>query len=293
VEEVREIAHVGVVGCGLMGSGIAEVCARSGFTTTVCELSDAALTSGRARVAGSLARGVEKAKFDQVTHDQALGLLSFTTDLAELHGVDIVIEAIVEQVEPKLALFAQLDAICSPDTILATNTSSIPITRIATSVGRPNRIVGMHFFNPVPVLKLVEVIPAIQTDPGVVARVSTFASALGKVPIVAKDRSGFVVNALLVPYLLGAVRMLEAGHASASDIDTAMTLGASHPIGPLALADLIGLDTCKAVADSLFDEYADSSFAAPPLLKRMVEAGYLGRKSGRGFFTYPSDGGKR
>jgi 3-hydroxybutyryl-CoA dehydrogenase len=271
-----------------MGSGIAEVCARAGLDVTVREIDDAALAAGRARIEKSLDRGLAAGKLAAGDRDAALGRLAYTVSLGDLADRDLVIEAATENPEIKAALFAELDGVVKrPDAILATNTSSIPVVAVAQATARPEQVVGLHFFNPAPVQKLVEVIPSVLTGLDTADRARAFvADVLGKTAITAPDRSGFVVNALLVPYLLSAIRMLEAGHATAGDIDTGMTLGCAHPMGPLKLADLIGLDTLKAIADSMYAEYKEPLYAAPPLLLRMTSAGLLGRKSGRGFYDY-------
>jgi 3-hydroxybutyryl-CoA dehydrogenase len=285
---MRDIARVGVAGCGLMGSGIAEVCARGGLDVVVREIDDAAAAAGRARIEGSLARAVRAGKLDPADRDAALARIRVTTRPDDLADRELVIEAATENPEVKAALFAELDRVVElPDAILATNTSSIPIVQVARATTRPDRVVGLHFFNPVPVQRLVEVIPSVLTAPSAVQRVTDLVTkALGKTVIKAPDRSGFVVNALLVPFLLAAIRMLDAGYASAEDIDQGMTLGCAHPMGPLRLSDLIGLDTLKAVADSMYEEYKEPLYAAPPLLRRMTDAGLLGRKTGRGFYDY-------
>jgi 3-hydroxybutyryl-CoA dehydrogenase len=285
---MSDITRVGVVGCGLMGSGIAEVCARAGLDVIVREIDDAAAASGHARIVASLDRAVKAGKLTADDRGAALARLTVTTRLSDLAGRDLVIEAATENPDVKAALFAELDQVVKrPDAILATNTSSIPIVQVAQATTRPGQVVGLHFFNPVPVQKLVELIPSLLTSEETAQRARDFATAvLGKTAITAPDRSGFVVNALLVPYLLSAVRMVEAGHATAEDIDTGMTLGCAHPMGPLKLADLIGLDTLQSVADSLYEEYAVPLYAAPPLLRRMTAAGRLGRKTGRGFYDY-------
>jgi len=271
-----------------MGSGIAEVCARAGLDVTVREIDDAALAAGRARIEKSLDRGLAAGKLAAGDRDAALGRLAYTVSLGDLADRDLVIEAATENPEIKAALFAELDGVVKrPDAILATNTSSIPVVAVAQATARPEQVVGLHFFNPAPVQKLVEVIPSVLTGLDTADRARAFvADVLGKTAITAPDRSGFVVNALLAPYLLSAIRMLEAGHATAGDIDTGMTLGCAHPMGPLKLADLIGLDTLKAIADSMYAEYKEPLYAAPPLLLRMTSAGLLGRKSGRGFYDY-------
>jgi 3-hydroxybutyryl-CoA dehydrogenase len=285
---MRDITRVGVLGCGLMGSGIAEVCARAGLDVIVREIDEAAAASGRARIEASLDRAVKAGKLTPGDTGAALGRLTVTTSLEDLADRDLIIEAATENPDVKAALFTELDRVVKrPDAILATNTSSIPIVQVAQATTRPAQVVGLHFFNPVPVQKLAEVIPSLLTSEETAQRARTFATeVLGKTPISAPDRAGFVVNALLVPYLLSAIRMVEAGHATAEDIDTGMTLGCAHPMGPLKLADLIGLDTLEAIADSLHAEYAEPMYAAPPLLRRMTAAGRLGRKTGRGFYDY-------
>ncbi len=285
---MSEITRVGVAGCGLMGSGIAEICARGGLDVIVREIDSAAAEAGRARIQASLARAVRAGKITAEDRDAALARLTVTTRLEDLADRELVIEAATENPVVKAALFAELDrVVAGPDAILATNTSSIPIIQVAQATRRPERLVGLHFFNPVPVQRLVEVIPSVLTSPAVVERVTALVTkTLGKTTIKAPDRSGFVVNALLVPYLLAAIRMLDAGYATAEDIDLGMTLGCAHPMGPLRLADLIGLDTLKAVADSMYEEYKEPVYAAPPLLRRMTDAGLLGRKTGRGFYDY-------
>jgi 3-hydroxybutyryl-CoA dehydrogenase len=286
---MTDITRIGIVGCGLMGAGIAEVCARAGLDVLVREIDEAAAAAGQDRIAASLERAVRSGKLPASDREAALGRVRLTTDLADLADRDLVIEAATENPEVKAALFAELDkTIERADAILATNTSSIPIVQVARATTRPQQVIGLHFFNPAPVQKLVELIPSVLTGADTATRAGAFATdALGKTVISAPDRSGFVVNALLVPYLLSAVRMLEAGHATAEDIDTGMTLGCAHPMGPLRLADLIGLDTLEAIAESMYAEYAEPLYAPPPLLRRMTSAGLLGRKAGRGFYEYP------
>lgn len=287
-ENELSIERVGVVGAGQMGSGIIEVSAKAGANVVVFEPSDELLDAGRKRITGSLERAASKGKLSEADRDAALGRLTFTTSLADLSDRQLVIEAVVEDETVKGKIFAQLDElITDPDAVLASNTSSIPIMKIAAATKNPSRVLGLHFFNPVPVLPLVELISTLVTSDEAVARVEQFAGeTLGKKVVRCGDRSGFIVNALLVPYLLSAIRMAEAGVASVEDIDTAVVAGLSHPMGPLRLSDLIGLDTMKLIADSMYDEYRDPNYAPPPLLLRMVEAGQLGKKSGRGFYTY-------
>jgi len=271
-----------------MGAGIAEVCARTGLNVLVREVDDAAAEAGRSRIAGSLERAVKAGKLSPRERDAALERVTVSTELGDLADRDLVIEAATENPELKAALFAELDRILArPDVIMATNTSSIPIVQVARATARPGQVLGLHFFNPAPVQALVELIPSVLTSEDTAARTGAFVTeVLGKTVITAPDRAGFVVNALLVPYVLAAIRMLEAGHATAEDIDTGMTLGCAHPMGPLRLADLIGLDTLQAIADSMYSEHAEPLFAAPPLLRRMTAAGLLGRKSGHGFYGY-------
>ncbi|WP_326567030.1 3-hydroxybutyryl-CoA dehydrogenase [Amycolatopsis rhabdoformis] len=284
---MTDIQRVGVVGAGQMGSGIAEVHAKSGFDVVITEVSQPALDAGKARIEKSLQRGVKNGKLSAEDASAALGRLRFTTDLAEFADRDLVIEAILEQEQAKTDVFAQLDKIVSrDDAIFASNTSSIPIVKIAMATTRPAQVVGIHFFNPVPVLPLVELVPSLLTADETLSRAATHADALGKTVIRAQDRAGFIVNSLLVPYLLSAIRMVESGFATAEDIDRGMELGTAHPMGPLRLSDLIGLDTVKAIADSMYDEFKEPTYAAPPLLLRMVSAGLMGKKSGRGFYTY-------
>ncbi len=285
---MSDITRVGVVGCGLMGSGIAEVCARAGLDVMVKEIDAAAAEAGQKRIVGSLDRGVRSGKLDEAARDAALAKLGFTTDFGELSDRQLVVEAVIEDEALKTEVFSALDEVIVDDqAILASNTSSIPVMKLGIATRRPENVVGIHFFNPVPVLRLVELVPSLLTSPATVERASGFASGvLGKQVIRCQDRAGFVVNALLIPYLLSAIRMMESGFATAEDIDTGMVEGCNHPMGPLRLADLIGLDTTMAVADSLYAEFKEPLYASPPLLSRMVEAGLLGRKAGRGFYDY-------
>lgn len=284
----NSISRVGIVGAGQMGSGIIEVCAKAGSDVKVWEAKQEFLESGRARIEKSLDKAVSRGKLEQSARDEILGRISFTTKLEDFADRELVIEAIVENPEVKASVFSQLDEIVeSDDAILASNTSSLPIQSIAAATKRPERVMGLHFFNPVPVLPLVEHVVTLTTGDVQSERAYEYASeALGKTVIRAKDRSGFIVNALLVPYILGAIRMLQDGIATAEDIDAGMVNGCAHPMGPLTLADMVGLDTIKFIADAMFDEYKEPTYAAPPLLKRMVEAGHFGRKSGRGFYDY-------
>lgn len=285
---VTEIERVGVIGAGQMGAGIAEVSVRAGVDVLVYEPTEALTTAGRDRLTKSLQRGVDKGKLTQDEFAAALAKLSFTTKLSDLSDRQLVIEAIIEDEAVKAKLFAELDeVITDPDAVLASNTSSIPIMKIAAATKNPGRVLGLHFFNPVPVLPLVELVATLVTTDAALSRTEQFASAvLGKQVVRCSDRSGFVVNALLVPYLLSAVRMAEAGVATVEDIDTAIVAGLSHPMGPLKLSDLIGLDTLKLIADKMFEEFKEPLYGPPPLLQRMVEAGQLGKKSGRGFYKY-------
>lgn len=280
--------RVGVVGCGLMGSGIAEVCARAGLDVMVREIDATAAEAGRKRLINSLDRGVSTGKLSEAERDLAVGRLAFTTDLGDLADRQIVIEAVIEDEALKTEVFSILDKVVLDESaILASNTSSIPVMKLGIATRRPEQVLGIHFFNPVPVLRLVEIVTSLMTSPTTVAQAEDFATGvLNKKVIRSQDRAGFVVNALLIPYLLSAIRMMESGFATADDIDTGMVEGCNHPMGPLRLADLIGLDTTLAVAQSLYEEFKEPLYAPPPLLSRMVEAGLLGRKTGRGFYEY-------
>lgn len=280
---------MGVVGAGLMGSGIAEVAATRGFDVTVREVDQAACDAGRKRIEKSLDRAVQKEKLSAADRDAALGRLSFTTKVADLAPCDLVIEAIVEDPQVKNALFGELDGLCGPNTIFASNTSSLPITDMAAHTERADRFVGLHFFNPVPVMKLVEVVRTIATSQETFDRAFAFAKALGKVPIAAKDNSGFVVNLLLVPYMLDAIRQLERGVATIEDIDTGMVLGCGYPMGPFTLCDFVGIDTLYKISEIMYDEYREERYAPPPLLKRIVAMGRYGRKTGKGFYDWSGE----
>lgn len=281
------VERVGVIGGGLMGSGIAEVSARAGLDVIVHEVDAATAEAALGRISGSLARAVERGKIDEQTREDTLGRIAVSTDLADHADRQLVVEAATENEGIKRQIFSDLDAIVTDgEAILASNTSSIPITRLAAATSRPEHVVGLHFFNPVPVMALVELVTTVKTSPQVAERAQSFAEGLGKTVIRAKDRAGFVVNMLLIPYMLGAIRMYEAGHATKEDIDTGMRLGANHPMGPLELTDFVGLDTTKYVADVLFEEFREPMYASPPLLTRMVEAGLHGRKTGHGFYDY-------
>jgi 3-hydroxybutyryl-CoA dehydrogenase len=282
------IERVGVVGAGLMGSGIAEVCARAGIDTIVREVDAAAAEAGRSRLVKSLDRGVTAGKLGEDARDAALAAVTFTTDIDDLADRQLVVEAVVEDEDTKVDIFRQLDKVVNDDNaVLASNTSSIPIMKLGIATARPEQVIGIHFFNPVPVLRLVELVTSLMTSPATVSTAMDFATGtLGKKVIRSQDRAGFVVNALLIPYLLSAIRMMESGFATADDIDIGMVEGCNHPMGPLHLTDLIGLDTTLAVAESLYEEFKEPLYAPPPLLSRMVEAGLLGRKTGRGFYDY-------
>ena len=287
-EEELSITNVGVVGCGLMGSGIAEVAAKRGFKVTVREMNSDLLEAGQKRIRKSMDRAVEKEKLTPEERDAAWECLTFVTALEDIAHCDIVIEAIVESLELKNALFSELDGLCSPDTIFASNTSSLTITDMAANA-RADRFVGLHFFNPVPVMKLVEVVRTIATSEETYDRAFEFAKALGKVPIAAKDNSGFVVNLLLVPYMLDAIRQLERGVASVQDIDTGMSLGCGYPMGPFMLCDFVGIDTLYKISEIMFDEYREERYAPPPLLKRIVAMNRYGRKTGKGFYDWSGE----
>jgi 3-hydroxybutyryl-CoA dehydrogenase len=282
------ISRVGVIGAGQMGGGIAEVCARAGVDVVVFDTTEAFTTAGRTRIVKSLDRAVGSGKVTEDERDRAVESLRFTTALTDLADRQLVIEAVIEDDAIKAAIFARLDEIVTdPDAVLASNTSSIPIMKLAAATKNPGRVLGLHFFNPGPVLPLVELVTTLVTSDAAVARAEEFAgTVLGKQVVRCADRSGFVVNALLVPYLLSAIRMVEGGFASVADVDKAVVAGLSHPMGPLRLSDLIGLDTLKLIADKMFEEFKEAHYSPPPLLLRMVEAGMLGKKSGRGFYEY-------
>jgi 3-hydroxybutyryl-CoA dehydrogenase len=280
------IQKVGVVGCGLMGSGIAQVSAQAGFQTVVREVSAELVEKGLKGIEKNLARLVEKGALKEDVKNEIRGRLKGTTALEDLKDCDVIVEAIIEQLPAKRELFSALDAVCGPHTIFASNTSSLTITEMAAATKRPQRFVGLHFFNPVPVMKLVEVVHTIATDPGVYEEMVGFGEKLGKTPVRAQDSGGFIVNRLLVPYLLDAIRALEEGVGSVVDIDNSMKLGCGYPMGPFTLLDFVGLDTTYYISQILFDEFKEKRFAAPPLLKRMVLAGWHGKKSGRGFYDY-------
>ncbi|MGH7717891.1 MAG: 3-hydroxyacyl-CoA dehydrogenase family protein [Gemmatimonadaceae bacterium] len=286
---MTDIKTVGVLGAGLMGSGIAQVAAQSGMTTRVREVSDALCQRARAGIEKQLGRVVEKGKMTAEQRDRTLANLHLTTEVTDLRDCDIVIEAVVEDLEVKNAMWKELDGLCPPHTIFASNTSSLTIAAMAAATTRPDRMVGLHFFNPVPVMKLVEVVRTVTTSEETFGRAYDFAKKIGKDPIAAKDNSGFVVNLLLLPYLIDAINALESGVATVEDIDKGMMLGTGHPMGPFTLLDFVGLDTTYKIAEIMFDEYREKRYAPPPLLKRMVLAGMYGRKSGKGFYDYSAD----
>lgn len=280
------IADLGIVGGGLMGSGIAESAARVGARVCIFEPDTAPLESSRERIATSVSRAVATGKLDDSAAGALTERISWTTEIEDLGSSELVIEAVTEDADVKTSIFRRLDEMLPKEAILASNTSSIPIAGLAAATSRPEKVVGLHFFSPVPVMKLVEIVVALDTDANTIACAEGFVEQLGKKPIRTKDRSGFIVNMLLVPYLMSAVRMYQDGFATREDIDEGMRLGCGHPMGPLALCDFIGLDVLYSVCDSLYDEFKRSEFAPPPLLKRMAVAGHLGRKSGRGFYEY-------
>ena len=283
---MADIRKVGVLGGGLMGSGIAQVAAQAGLQTVVREVSDAVCQKAKSGIEKTLAKGIEKGKVTAEQRDACMSKLSFTVDVAAMKDCDIIIEAVIEDLEVKNALWKELNAICPQHTIFASNTSSLTIAAMAAAAGRPDRMVGLHFFNPVPLMKLVEVVKTVTTSQETFDRAFAFAKALGKEPIAAKDNSGFVVNLLLVPYLIDAINALESGVASVADIDKGMMLGTGYPMGPFTLLDFVGLDTTYKIAEIMFDEYREKRYAPPPLLKRMVLAGMYGKKSGKGFYDY-------
>jgi 3-hydroxybutyryl-CoA dehydrogenase len=284
--EPNNVRTIGVVGCGLMGAGIVEACSRAGYQVVVREVNAACLEKGLGLVHGSMARAVSKGKLGQADMDGITNRIQGTQDLGDLAECDLVIEAAVENMSLKKTIFKDLDSICKPDVILATNTSSLCITEIASVTCRPEKVIGLHFFNPVTVMPLLEVVPGLLTSSETTAFARKLGEILGKTVVVTKDRPGFIVNLLLIPFLLDAVGWLDAGLATKEDFDTAVKLGLNHPMGPIALCDLIGLDTVLNIADALYDELLEPRYVAPPLLRRMVKAGLLGRKVGRGFYTY-------
>jgi 3-hydroxybutyryl-CoA dehydrogenase len=281
-----EIEKVGVVGCGLMGAGIVEVCARAGYSVVVREVSDGLLQEGLGRIQKSLARAVARGKATQEQADQAVAWIQGTLDLADFAACDLVVEAAIENMAIKKEIFAELDAIVPAHAILASNTSSLCITEMASVTQRHDKVLGIHFFNPVPIMPLIEFVRTILTSDETMDTVHRFGASLGKTMVTAKDTPGFIVNRLLIPYALDAVRVYEDGLATKEDIDTAIKLGLNHPMGPLTLLDFVGLDTTLYIADAMYEEYKDARYAAPPLLRRMVLAGHMGRKAGRGFYDY-------
>ena len=286
---MKKIERVGVLGGGLMGSGIAQVSAAAGFPTTVREVSDALCTKSRQSIEKTLAKGIERGKVTEGERDKTVANLRFVTDLKQLGDSDLFVEAVVEDLEVKNALWSQLDKIARPDAIFASNTSSLTIIAMAAASGRPDQMLGLHFFNPVPLMKLVEVVRTITTSDDTEQRALNFVRALDKEPIRAKDSSGFIVNLLLIPYMIDAINALESNVGSVEDIDKGMQLGAGHPMGPFTLLDFVGLDTVYKIAEIMFTEYRENRYAPPPLLKRMVLAGMLGKKSGKGFYDYSSN----
>ncbi len=285
----QPIRRVAVLGCGLMGSGIAEICARAGYDTHVREINDTFAEKGRGAIVKSLGRAVDKGKMSAEDRDATLSRIRMTTRLDDLADADIVIEAVTENLEAKNEMFGSLDRTCGPQTIFASNTSSLTIAAMAAATSRPDRFVGLHFFNPVPVMKLVEVVRSIATSAATFETATAFARSLGKEPVEARDTSGFIVNRLLVPYMLDAIRGLEQGLATIEDIDRSMTLGTGYPMGPFTLCDFVGIDTLHSIAEIMFDEYREPRFAPPPLLRRMVTLGYHGRKTRRGFYDYTGE----
>jgi 3-hydroxybutyryl-CoA dehydrogenase len=281
-----EIKQVGIIGCGQMGSGIAQVCAQAGYSVTVSEVNEGLLNKGLASINSSLTKSVEKERITQQDRDTTLARIKGTTEMKDFSGCDLIIEAAVENLDLKKKLFNQLDKICPKPAILATNTSCLSIIDMAMATTKPDKVLGLHFFNPAPVMKLMEVVKTVATSDETVEIGKKFGQSLGKTTVIAQDAPGFIVNRLMVPQIFNAIRMLEAGVATKEDIDTGLTLGLNHPIGPLSLADLVGLDTLYLIANSIYDEFKDPQFAPPTLLKKMVTAGWLGRKTGRGFYKY-------
>jgi 3-hydroxybutyryl-CoA dehydrogenase len=283
----EDVKTVGVAGCGIMGSGIVEVCAKAGLDVVSVEVDEERMERGRVAIERSMAKAVERGKLEEADREAAAARIRYSTDLSDLSDVDLFIEAVTEDLSTKRAVFATIDEKTRPDVVLATNTSSLPIGELASVTKRPDKVVGMHFFNPPPIMKLIEVIRALTTSEETVGFTRAMGERLGKVTVLAKDRAGFIVNFLLIPYLNTAAKLIDEGFATREDIDTAVQLGLGHPMGPLTLLDLIGLDTAVHVSNVLYDEFKDPLYAAPTILKRMVAAGYLGRKSGKGFYDYP------
>jgi 3-hydroxybutyryl-CoA dehydrogenase len=284
--DATHVSKVGVIGCGIMGSGIVEVCAKAGLAVTYVEVDEERASRGHGAIERSMAKAVERGKLEEAARDEALARISATTSLHDVADADLVVEATTEDLPTKLEVFRTLDEILRPEVVIASNTSSLPITDLAATTKRPEQVLGMHFFNPPPVMKLLELVRGVTTSDETVAFARRMAERLGKTPVLSKDRAGFIVNFLLVPYLNSAIRMLDEGFATREDIDAGVQLGLGHPMGPLTLLDLIGLDTALHVSNVLYDEFKDPDYAPPTLLKRMVAAGYLGRKSGKGFYDY-------
>jgi 3-hydroxybutyryl-CoA dehydrogenase len=289
---MAEVRRVGILGCGLMGSGIAEISAKAGLETYVREVNDQFVEKGKAAITKSLDKAVEKGKLDAGARDGALGKLKFTTSLEDLKDCDLIIEAVTEDLALKNEMFGTLDKVCPPHTVFASNTSSLTVADMAAATSRPDRVLGLHFFNPVPVMKLVEVVRTIATSDDAYAMAFAFAKQIGKAPVEAKDTSGFIVNRLLVPYMLDAIRCLEQGLASIEDIDKSMVLGTGYPMGPFVLSDFVGIDTLYRISEIMFEEFRETRYAPPPLLKRMVTMGYYGRKSKKGFYDYTGESPK-
>jgi 3-hydroxybutyryl-CoA dehydrogenase len=284
--KAEDIKKVGILGCGIMGSGIVEVCAKAGIAVTFVEVDEERRTRGLQAVERSMAKAVERGKLDAAARDEAMARIAGSIDIGDVADSDLVVEAVTEDLPTKIEVFRRLDEMTRPDVVLATNTSSLPIAELAAITKRPDKVIGLHFFNPPPIMKLLEVVRALTTSDDTVQLARTLASRLGKTPVLSKDRAGFIVNFLLIPYVNSAVRMLDETFATREDIDIGVKLGLGHPMGPLELLDLIGLDTALHVSNVLYDEFKDPIYAAPTLLKRMVAAGYLGRKSGKGFYDY-------
>ena len=282
-----EIKKVGVVGCGIMGSGITQLCAQSGYQVTVSEINDDLLNKGLVSINSALTKSVEKGKLSPEEKNNTLSRIKGTTNTNDFSDCDLVIEATVENMDLKKRTFADIDKICKKQAILATNTSCLSIIDMALATVRPDKVLGLHFFNPAPVMQLIEIVKTIVTSDDTLEMSKTFGKSLGKTVVIAQDTSGFIVNRLLTPFILNAIRMLDAGVATRDNIDTAINLGLNHPIGPLAIADLIGLDTTFFIANTLYEEFKDSQYAPPPLMKKMIAAGWLGRKTGKGFYDYP------
>jgi 3-hydroxybutyryl-CoA dehydrogenase len=284
--DATHVSKVGVIGCGIMGSGIVEVCAKAGLAVTYVEVDEERASRGHGAIERSMAKAVERRKLEEAARDEALARISASTSLHDVADADLVVEATTEDLPTKLEVFRTLDEILRPEVVIASNTSSLPITDLAATTKRPEQVLGMHFFNPPPVMKLLELVRGVTTSDETVAFARQMAERLSKTPVLSKDRAGFIVNFLLVPYLNSAIRMLDEGFATREDIDAGVQLGLGHPMGPLTLLDLIGLDTALHVSNVLYDEFKDPDYAPPTLLKRMVAAGYLGRKSGKGFYDY-------